>query len=110
MRWTTASGTRALSRSVAVVWRRSWKRMVRGLGEGQSVKPQPALEQRRTSEEAECSTCPQRRHLWAHPSTNWARFIAERSSAARSTFRVCIEPSGRGNTSAEGLSRIAWTR
>ncbi|KFA89967.1 hypothetical protein Q664_31490 [Archangium violaceum Cb vi76] len=50
MRCTTASGTRALRSSVAVVWRRSWKQMVRGLGEGKSVKPQPALEQRLTTE------------------------------------------------------------
>ncbi|OJH41018.1 hypothetical protein BON30_08915 [Cystobacter ferrugineus] len=110
MRWTTARGTRALRSSVAVVWRRSWKRMARGLGEGHSVKPQPALEQRRTSEDAECSTWPQRRHLWAHPSTSCARFKAARSNSARSTFCECIEPSGRGNTSSEGLSRIAWTR
>ncbi|QDE87793.1 hypothetical protein BHS06_01895 [Myxococcus xanthus] len=81
--------------------------MARGWGEGHSMKPQPALEQRRTSDEAACSTRPQRRHLWAHPSTSWARLIADRSSGARSTFRECIEPSGRGNTSPEGLSRIA---
>ena len=57
MGYTANGGTPAVKRSVAPVWRKSWKRMYRGMRLGHSLWPQPSRGQRRGSSSWCRSSC-----------------------------------------------------